>query len=199
VNASSVSGGGNLYIRVKSDECSRTKLVIKLDDVGPLPKNILLSIKNEKTGAQEIERTSLELQNGEYIWTGLIQLGNFTANVIIPNSKVSLPPSKFTNIKLLMQFQNNPSTLVQIRNGDGAADKGVRPQEISRDIPIRGSSPNVYKIHLLLIGSDNRLAAQYLGTPMPSWTVTVPSGTYKLIVIEYYRDESKCSVNSQQS
>lgn len=190
---------GNLYVRVRSAECSMTKLIIRLEGVQQLPDNIILSIRNDKTEAQEVAPTRISLQNDEYIWTGLIQLGDFTASVTLPQGKTPLE-DKFTNKSLLMQFLNSRASLIQIRNGGKKpVDGNPQPPETPQDISIGPLSPTTHKIHLLLVGIDNKLAAQYLGNPMLSWTPTVPNGTYKLVVIEYDRSEPKCSVKSKQS
>src|SRR2546421_11265756 len=78
---------GNLYVRVRTADCGMTKLIIKITDVAPLPGNIVLSLRNEKTGSEELEGKSIELNNGEYAWTGPIQIGDFTATVMISRSK----------------------------------------------------------------------------------------------------------------
>jgi hypothetical protein len=176
-----------------------TKLIIKLGDVQQLPGNIVLSIHNDKTEAQEIEPTNISLQGDEYIWTGPIPLGDFTASVTLPTVKTPLE-AKFTNRRLLMQFLNNRAPFIQIRNGDKKpVDGSPKPLEAQQNISIGPLLPTTYKIYLLLIGLDNKLAAQYLGPPMLSWSPTVPDGKYKLIVIEYARSEPKCRVRSKES
>src|SRR4051794_13927548 len=86
---------GNLYVRARSAGCSRTKLIITLDGMSDVPKSIVLSIRNDKTGTTEVESAKVDLQGDEYIWTGLIQLGSFTAIISTPGSKTPLE-SKFT-------------------------------------------------------------------------------------------------------
>jgi hypothetical protein len=196
-NAFGTSTSGDLYIRARSAGCSRTKLIITLSGVEQQPKSILLSIRNDKTGAVEVESASVELQDDEYTWIGLIQLGSFTAIVSIPESKTTLE-GKFTNIKLLLPFQDSTRPFIQLRGGgNSAADVGAQPQERQQKIPVGSLSSTIDKIHLLLIGTDNKLAAQYLGSPISTWTPTVPDGSYRLVTIEYGRNGSECKVNGK--
>lgn len=189
---------GNMYVRARSDKCSKTKLIITLDGVSALSGSIVLSIRNDKTGATEVASANINLQGGEYVWTGLIQLGSFTAVVFTPGSTTPLE-SKFTNIKLLLPFRDSQIPLVQLRSGGNtAADGATQPQGRAQNIPIDSPAPSTDKIHLLLIGTGNKLAAQYLGAPIPVWTPTVPDGPYKIVVIEYDRNGHQCRVNSKK-
>lgn len=189
---------GNVYVRAKSDECSKTKLIITLVGMTPLPRSIVLSIRNDKTGLTEVESANIDLQGDEYVWTGLIQLGSFTAIVFTPGSKTPLE-SKFTNIRLLLPFRDGNNRLVQLRSGGNpAADGATQPPARPQNIPIDSLASSTDKIHLLLIGTGNKLAAQYLGAPIPVWTPTVPDGPYKIVVIEYDRNGHQCRVNSKK-
>jgi hypothetical protein len=197
-NASGMPASGDLYIRARSAGCSRTKLIISLSGVEQRPKSILLSIRNDKTGAVEVESASIGLQDDEYTWVGLIQLGSFTGIVSIPENKTTLE-GKFTNIKLLLPFQDSARPFIQLRGGgDSTADVDAQPQERQQKITVGSLPPTVDTIHLLLIGTDNKLAAQYLGTPISTWTPTVPDGSYKLVIIEYDRSESGCKVDGKK-
>lgn len=106
---------------------------------------------------------------------------------------------KFTNKKLLGQFLDTSSTIVQIRNGEKKKDsvETMKPSNLLEDIPLGSFSSTIGVIHLLLVNSDNKLADQYLGIPVSSWNPSVPNGTYKLVMIEYDKDESKCGVKSK--
>jgi hypothetical protein len=150
-------------------------------------------INNDETGAVELKSATVDLVADEYVWTGLIPLGDFTANVSIGKT---LLKQKFTNLKLLQQFQNRVSTLIQVRSGGG--NTANPPQsKISQNIsiPTVGTNPRV--VHLLLVGSDNKLIAQYQGVPVSSWTVDVAEGTYKLLVVAYYQNGAQCRIDSR--
>jgi hypothetical protein len=178
-----------------------TKLIIKITDVAPLPGNIVLSLRNDKTGSEELEGKSIELNNGEYAWIGPIQIGDFTATVMISRSQPSLV-AKFTNRRVLLPFLDNVSSLIQIRNGSvkPAEEVAEVPQTTQRDISIGPLSANTDRIQLFLIAAlDNKLTAQYVGVPIPSWRPSVPDGRYKLIIIEYERDQTKCAVRKRRS
>jgi hypothetical protein len=151
-------------------------------------------IINDETGAVELKSATLRLVGDEYVWIGLIPLGDFTANVSIGKT---LLKEKFTNLKLLQQFQNRISTLIQVRSGGESTTAEPPQSKISQNIsiPTVGTNPRV--IHLLLVGSDNKLTAQYLGLPVSSWTVDVAEGTYKLLVIAYYQNGAQCRVYSR--
>ena len=196
-DASSTLADGNLYIRVKTAECSRTKLVIKLEGVELLPKNILFSVRNEQTKKNEVTNANVELQGDEYIWTGLIPLGDFTALISLPNSKKPLEGG-FTNQKLLQQFLDNHYLPVQVRNGDKIVTDATKPREGRQQITIGSLARTTRRLHLLLIDSGDKLGAQYLGSPISAWSPMVEDGSYKLVVIEYEPDESNCKINTKR-
>ncbi|HSK71417.1 MAG TPA: hypothetical protein VK892_06960 [Pyrinomonadaceae bacterium] len=188
---------GNLYVRVRTSDCSKTKLSLKLEGLEKLPASIIFSVKDTKTRDIVVEATTLFLQNGEYTWNGLIPFRDYTANVSILGSTVLLE-DKFTNKNLLLQFLDASSRIVPIRNSEKKKDseEAIKPSNLLEDVSLGSFSPNIGIIHLLLINSNNKLANQYLGSPIPVWRPTVPSGTYKLVVVEYYKAEPKCGVRS---
>jgi hypothetical protein len=164
-----------------------------------LPKNILLSIENKETKATEIKQANVELQGDEYVWTGLLPFGSFRASVLVPNSKIPLEDS-FTNIRLLMLFRDRGSSFIQVRNGDKTpVDGRTPPPGMPYDISVGPLSPATHRIHLLLLGPDRKLVAQYLGPPISLWTPTIPDGDYDLVVIEYAQNGSTCSVHKKKS
>jgi len=185
----------NLYVRVRPAECSRTKLVIKLEGVDRRPDHLTISIVNKDDGLTELKPTVIALAGDEYIWSGLLSLGDFTLTVV--NDKDTLI-QRFTNLKLVEQFQDQESRLIQVRGGKDSL--GVRQaSKVSEDIAIPALNNDEVMIHLMLIGSDNKLVAQYIGRPISSWRVTVAEGSYKLVLVAYSGDSRPCHVYSKRS
>jgi hypothetical protein len=181
----------NLYIRVRSANCSSSRLILRVEGLTDLPKSVLLKITKDE-GA-ELVSTTVDLAGQEYVWTGSIPLGDFTASILIGKTLLS---QKFTNLKLLQQFQNRMSTLIQVRSSGDPVNRSPQTKILQKiQVPSVGS--NARLVHLLLIGPDNKLAEQYLGTPLDSWTVEVVEGNYKLVAITYYRDGSPCRIDTQ--
>lgn len=187
----------DLYVRVRTSDCSKTKLSIKVEGLDKLPASVVFSIKDAKTSEMVVGSTNLSLQDAEYIWNGLIPFKDYTATVTFPGSKTL--QDKFTNKNLLLQFLDQTSRAVQIRNGDKkkASDEVVKPSNLLENIPIGAIPSNIGVIHLLLINSDNKLADQYLGPPISRWNSAAPNGDYKLVIVEYDKDEPKCGVKSR--
>jgi hypothetical protein len=188
----------NVYVRVRSGDCGLTKLRVRLEGIQQLPRTVLFSIRSEEASRRELENTKLELDNGEYNWTGLLPIGDFKGKVVLSNGQ-SLE-TNFTNRRILLRFLNAQSALIQIRNGNiTPAEAATEMQRTRRDIYIDQISPTTDRLQLLLIGSGNTLAEQYIGAPISSWSPSVPDGTYKLVIIEYDDAHSKCSVRDKRS
>lgn len=189
----------NVYVRVRSGDCGLTKLRVSLEGIQQLPRIVLFSIRSEKAARQELENTKLELDNGEYNWTGLLPIGDFKGKVVVSNGQ-SLE-TNFTNRRILLRFLNAQSALIQIRNGNITPAEAATemPQRTRRDIYIDQISSSTDRLQLLLIGSGNNLAEQYIGVPISAWSPSVPDGTYKLVIIEYDGAHSKCSVRAKRS
>src|SRR5689334_11845209 len=66
----------NLYVRVRSADCSSTRLILRVEGLTDLPKSVLLKITKDE-GA-ELVSTTVDLAGQEYVWTGSIPLGDFT-------------------------------------------------------------------------------------------------------------------------
>ena len=197
---SATGSAAELYVRVITAGCSKTTLSIKIERLADLPDSIDFSVKDGKTGEIIVAQTKLTLQNGEYAWTGLIPLKDYTASVSFPGLKAALQ-DKFTNKFLMQRFLDKASRSFQIRNGNKKkeSDGVVKPPNTIQDIPLGEFPPNIDTIHVLLIGADNKLAAQYLDKPVPSWNPSAPDGTYKLVIVEYDKNGITCEVKSKRS
>jgi hypothetical protein len=183
----------NLYVRVGSDQCGRTQLILSLENVDPLPTKAIFRIKTINGGPGEgdiVVEQSVELRDGKYRWNGLLPFAEYKAYLLSPKDKsVKLGDYNFTNELIARKFiRDERKVLIQVRSGGGVQGDASQndPERNRHEINDIRVPPGVEQIHIILINSKGELADQYLGKPVTAWkSKLLPVGDYTQIIIGY--------------
>lgn len=188
-----VSQSAELYIKAEMGDCTKTRLIVRLDGVKPLPNEIHFTIKTYERNSQDgeviLNQQRLILTSDRYIWIGLLPLGRYSAQAYNKDKRKLSDEYVFSNERLVQILdRGGQSEIVQLRGGDVTDQENISSGSKIAQLSLDriSYSATTRRMHLILINNKGELADQYLGPPVQSWkSKPLPIGAYKRIMVEY--------------
>ena len=187
---------GELYVIPRAGRCTETALPLELDNVKPLPAEVLLRIKRFDD-EKEVGKWLLTLNNDTYKWSGLLTpLGKYRAELYDARDRTTLLGQfTFNNIDILKDFvkeERGEITYIS-RGGEGAENNNTESDSERKSLLIDHlpASDGSNRLHIIVMNSRGLKAAEYFDRPPKDGRWESPPlllGQYRLIVVEYKGD-----------